>query len=481
MSRLNVSEPAKPYSWYSGGGYVLYSQQNSIVRLTTSSLYYPNGGGFVWTSMPSYRVIDTAGYTPTDPFSGGVLIGSYTETGIGEGAEVELGFANAGDYVLSLGGNPREYTAEEKNFGSIINKVTVKSIGRAYQTPILWISGTTINHRTKSGDPLEGEYARTVNGQEYWARESSLTIAYSLATFDIPSYVSAYPSDYGSRIREYYLNSINGYGEGYTYGAFTGNNVGGQYVQGTRFTAALPDGFPGKVTNNTPADASKQSWWEDFKTKFWESIFAGPASYGDIYFVLMYGPNGAKAALDAGQITPEQFNLLKGYYGSQFLTGTVFGSTTLLNTLTTNGNPLAVLSLPLQATVKNLEIVISTALNAGHQLGQAWKNYVNSRNGELLPTIELYDVTPSKQDYTGAFTAQSKISTAKNLLDYIYDELDDFKQQTLGSMKTTASKPDFAGFSVKNTTYTTRNPLNGNTITFTFDSNGDWMKTESSN
>lgn len=322
-SALTTSDelsPANPYSWYSGGGYVDYLQQNCIVRLGSSSLYYPNGGGIVWTSMPSYRVIDTAGYTPTDPFSGGVVIGSYTETGIGEGAEVELGFANPGDYVLTLNGNPREYTAEEKNFGSIINKVTVKSIGRAYQTPILWISGTSINHRTKSGDPLEGEYARTVNGQEYWAKESSTTIAYSLTIFNIPSYVSAYPSDYSSRIREYYLNSINGYGEGYTYGAWTGNNVSGQYVQGTRFTAALPGEQDKSNFDNTAVD---------------NSVFLNGITNTGImkkhgmqfYYTLIYGPGGSPGNFtepglawlaDRGRISPQELDIIKGYVGTHF-------------------------------------------------------------------------------------------------------------------------------------------------------------------
>jgi len=340
-----------PYSWYSGGGYVNYSQQNCIVRLGGSSLFYPNGGGIVWTSMPSYRVIDTAGYTPTDPFSGGVVIGSYTETGIGEGAEVELGFANPGDYVLTSGGNPREYTAEEKNFGSIINKVTVTSIGRAYNTPILWISGTSINHRTKSGDPLEGEYARTVNGQEYWAKESSTTIAYSLTIFNIPSYVSAYPTDYSLRIKEYYLNSINGYGEGYTYGAFTGNNVAGAYVQGTRFTAALPDGVDA-TTNDDSTVSNKKTAFLDCA-----GIFDGVNPLGvyknhgpTAYRAIIYGANRTVALSSGGytgyidfdtagnssniytgspawaannnHITEYEFNLLKGYFGNQLITGT---------------------------------------------------------------------------------------------------------------------------------------------------------------
>ena len=345
-------ESSYPYSWYSGGGYVNGSQQHCIVRLSTSNLYYPNGGGIVWTSMPSYRVIDTAGYTPTDPFSGGVVIGSYTETGIGEGAEIELGFAVAGDYVLTLGGNPREYTAEEKNFGSIINKVTVTSIGRAYQTPILWISGTSINHRIKSGDPLDGEYARTVNGTEYWAKESSTTIAYSLTTFSIPSYVDAYPSDYGSRIKEYYLNSINGWGEGYTYGSWTGNNVAGAYVQGTRFTAALPDGVD--VTTNDDSTVSTK------KTAFLDcaGIFDGvnplgfyknhgPTAYRAIIYganpiVALNGPSyigyidfdsaGDNSNIYAGSpawavnnrhISEYEFNLLKGYFGNQLITGTL--------------------------------------------------------------------------------------------------------------------------------------------------------------
>jgi len=318
-STLTISDelsPANPYSWYSGGGYVLYSQQNSIVRLGTSNLYYPNGGGTVWTSMPSYRVIDTAGYTPTDPFSGGVVIGSYTETGIGEGAEVELGFANAGDYVLTLNGNPREYTAEEKNFGSIINKVTVKSIGRAYQTPILWVSGTSINHRIKSGDPLEGEYAKTVNGQEYWAKESSTTIAYGLTTLDIASYVSAYPSDYASRIREYYLNSINGYGEGYTYGAWPGLNFAGTaYVQGHRFTAALP-GEQDKSNFDTTAHSI-----DDVLNPLCDEAtnrIGGSA----LYYRMIYGPGGTDespkrggALLSDGKLSGAEVDLLKGWFG----------------------------------------------------------------------------------------------------------------------------------------------------------------------
>lgn len=320
--------PANPYSWYSGGGYVNYSQQNCIVRLGSSSLFYPNGGGIVWTSMPSYRVIDTAGYTPTDPFSGGVVIGSYTETGIGEGAEVELGFANPGDYVLTLNGNPREYTAEEKNFGSIINKVTVTSIGRAYQTPILWISGTSINHRTKFGDPNEGEYARTVNGQEYWAKESSTTIAYSLTIFNIPSYVSAYPSDYSSRIREYYLNSINGYGEGYTYGAWTGNNVAGQYVQGTRFTAALP-GEQDKsnfdsASSISAADAELISIIRDDQVYsvnnhqfqiYGQVIYLGVTGVDGNGVFNGYREGSAKEAESSGRITLKELDILKGYFG----------------------------------------------------------------------------------------------------------------------------------------------------------------------
>lgn len=469
MSRTNVTEPTKPWTWYTG---------NSVLKEYFANLTYPSGY-ISWKSMPSYTIIDTLGYEVVSPFGTLVKPDSIIAGGTGSGAAVELQGAVVGD-AFSINSYPYYmlWTSDSLAGGVKINKAIWKSLGRGYTSPVLKLSGTSVNYRIKGGDPLEDEYEVVLGGSEYYARDTATTIHYGLTTITIESqynyYLTYFPGEVNTKMKEWVQTQFNG--ADYRWGTWT-DSVQGR-SQGQKLTAQLPS-FPGAITNNTPANATKASWWSDFKTKFWEAIFAGPASYGDIYFVLMYGPNGAKAALDAGQITPEQFNLLKGYYGSQFLTGTVFGSTTLLNTLTTNGTPLAGLSLPLQATVKNLEIVISTILNAGHQLGQAWKNYVTSRQGELVPSIELYDVTPSKQDYTGAFTAQSKISTAKNLLDYIYDEMDDFKQQTLGSMKTTASKPDFAGFSVKNRTFTTRNPLNGNTITFTFDSNGDWTKTES--
>lgn len=313
--------PGVGYSWYSGGGYVAYQNNHSITRLSSSSLYAANGGGHVWKTMPKYRVIDTNGYTPTDPFSGGVVIGSYTETGIGEGARVKLDFAVPGDTIYSLGGNPREYTAEEVGFGGRINKVTVTSVGRGYQTPILWISGTTVQHRIKDETPQPGEYAVTINSVEYWALDNSTTIAYSFSPLlDIPSYVQAYASDYAQRIKDYYLDNNQTYGENYVWGTWPGTNIAGDYVQGARFAAVLPNGLDRTDYDTTPYD---------------NSVFINGMSnpgivkrHGmQVYYVLIYGAGGTPSspvaggfvdAYNKGLISLQELDMMKGYLGRHF-------------------------------------------------------------------------------------------------------------------------------------------------------------------
>ena len=348
LTEIDVGS-AYPWEWYSGGDSP-GDYRRSIVRLGSSNAYHANGGGTRWKTKPSYRIIDTSGYTPEDPFSGRVQMGSYTDRGVGEGAEIEIGMAQAGDTRLSSGGSPMEVTADDIRFGEMINRVTVKSIGRNYHTPILYLSGTSLSYTTRSD--LAYDFTRIIGGTTYYFTETAHETAYGTNIFDVPSYVSAYPSDYATRIREYYLNSSNGYGEGYSFGNWDIQDNSGSYTQGTRFTAPLPG-----AVNITSTDDSTVS---SKKTSFVEcaGVFDGVnplgvwKNHGPVaYRAIIYGTNGYDAtggmtnnrsitwstagdntsiytgspawARNNNYITEFEFNLLKGYFGSQLITGTM--------------------------------------------------------------------------------------------------------------------------------------------------------------
>ena len=334
---------AYPWEWYSGGDSP-GDYRRSIVRLSSTNAYRANGGGTRWKTKPTYRIIDTSGYTPEDPFSGRVQMGSYTDRGVGEGAEVEIGMAKAGDTRLSLGGSPTEVTADDIRFGEMISRVTVKSIGRNYHTPILYLSGTSLSYTIRSD--LAYDFTRVIGGTTYYFTETAYETAYGIQEFDIPSYVSAYPSDYATRIREYYLNSSGAWGEGYRFGSWTTQDNSGSYTQGTRFTAPLPGGVNITSTDDSTVSTKKTALvecagvfdgvnplgvWKNHGPVAYRAIIYGN-NFSDNTRSITWASAGSNTGIYTGSpawarnnnyITEFEFNLLKGYFGSQLITGTM--------------------------------------------------------------------------------------------------------------------------------------------------------------
>lgn len=316
--------------WYNGG-------RNSILR-NNSNLVNVNGYPRNYDIRPGanfrVEVVDTVSATPADPFSG-----TYTnvvEGGTGEGAEVEVGFANEGDYRRSSEGNPRTYTAQDVALGNYINKCTIKSVGRNYSNALLKISGHRVFYTQIAIINGDGSYT-FYNGQdsrdeydylkeydgilygfkryEFQGVDEYITIYYGLSLFSIAGYIEVYPTTYQSEIKAL-IDSQYG-GAGYTFGTWTIQNTAGDKVQGNRLLASALPGLRNDRSDFSPTVHNITDWITgmtdvDVQKEFGEQI----------YYRVIYGTGGTddNPTADSAilKLTGAETDLLKGWFSKYY-------------------------------------------------------------------------------------------------------------------------------------------------------------------
>jgi len=381
--------PANPYNSYT---------PQCCLRLSADSLYYPNSY-IAWKSMPSATVVDSLGYQ-TGVF--GNIAHSIVFGGSGSGASASLGAVVAGDY-RARSSAPYYYiwTSDELNFGTYINKVTWTSFGEGYTAPLLKVSGTSVNYRIKSGDPLENEYEITVNGQEYYAQDQSTTIYYGIQTIDIKGQyeynLTYFSSEANTKTKDYIEEQFNG--SSYNLGEWTSLSP----PQGQRLTAALP-GEQDRADFDT-TDYDETAFVEAF-TDPNEAIKHGK----QLYYSLIYGPGGipgtptgnsSTSAIKAQQakvISQEELDILKGYFGKIGIVAELTNASGLTAT------------------------TIANTLNFGYQMTQAIDTYLTDvRNNATDP----WDLT--------AGYAEAYSGTKASVFSSIYREWQSFQRQKKGT------------------------------------------------
>lgn len=389
ITESDESQPARPYSSYTA---------QCCLKLSADSLYYPNSY-IAWKSMPSAKVVNALGYQ-TPVF--GNLAHSIVFGGSGSGASVTLGAVVAGDYRARASAPYYDvWTSDELNFGTYINKVTWTSFGQGYTSPVLKVSGTSVNYRSKSGDPLEGEYAKTVNGQEYWAKDTSTTLYFGIQTIDIKGRyeynLTYFPSEANTKTKEWIEEQFNG--ASYNLGEWTSLSP----PQGQRLTAALPGEQDRADFDTTDYD----------ETAFVEA-FTDPntaVKHGmQLYYSLIYGPGGipgtptgnsSTSAIKARQakiISQEELDILKGYFGKIGIVAELTSATGLTAT------------------------TIANTLNFGYQMTQAITTYLTAvRNNASDP----WDLTAG---YASAYSG-----TNASVFSSIYREWQSFQRQKKGT------------------------------------------------
>jgi hypothetical protein len=318
--------------WYNGG-------RNSILR-NNSSLLSINGFPLNYDIRPgsNFRaeVVDTVSATPTDAFSGYYY--QVTEGGTGEGAEVEVGFANEGDYRSSSGGNPTTYTAQDVALGNYINKLTIKAVGRNYKNALLKISGYRVSYTPIAIINEDGSYT-FYNGQdsrdqydylkEYdgvlygYSRyefngEDEYLVQYSgLYLFSVAGYIESYPTTYQSEIQALIDFQLGDGINGYTLGNWTGTNTNGDKVQGDRLLASALPGLRNDRSDFSPTVHNITDWITgmtdvDVQKEFGEQI----------YYRVIYGTGGTddNPTADSAvlKLTGAETDLLKGWFSKYY-------------------------------------------------------------------------------------------------------------------------------------------------------------------
>ena len=332
-------QPARPYTWYDDG------DSNTAYYACVGVQNFPQSNGSpatYWSGTPTLTVID-----------------GLDESGPGEGAKVEPIMATAGGFYkhyssrLAIDGTER---------GTPLKHYKLVAWGKNYSQPYLKISGTKVN-----------------------ADLTTAAFTYTLNVFgrQLESGISAIESVWGSD-RTLWGSPQSDYSGGY-------------------FVAALP---------------GEQDRFDFDTTDYDESIFCEAMTNPNevikhgkqLYYSLIYGPGGipgtptgdtstsAIKAQQAGVISQEELDILKGYFGKTGIVAELTSATGLTAT------------------------TIANTLNFGYQMTQAITTYLTAvRNNASDP----WDLTAG---YASAYSG-----TNASVFSSIYREWQSFQRQKKGT------------------------------------------------
>lgn len=337
--------------WYSHA-------HNSVTHITGS---YTGTGGSPETRFeisndvepPRAEVIDTSGYTSQgsygfayDPVPRDLDVHKGQ---VGEGAEIEVSWCEPGEKYQRYG-SAQTMDEEDAEYGRPLNKLTLKSFGRGYYSPLMKITGTQITYSgsTDGSHDFFKDGLGSPPSRVYFFR-SPLTQYWTLGTTNIPSIM-----DYNDPA----ANLEGPWGvDRSLWSVYNYNNH--TEPQGERMSVALAQSIPGKILDtNFDNTYNNQPFIDNM------SDVGVMKQHGmQVYYTLIYGAGGTPQSPTAGSfveaynqglISLQELDIMKGYLGRHYYVEELSGASGLTaQYLTDCGNFFYQMAQAVETTVNN--------------------------------------------------------------------------------------------------------------------------------
>lgn len=375
ITESNEIQPARPYTWYDDG------DSNTAYYACVGIDNFPqtSGSGPTWcVGVPTAEVVDAGPYLLND------AILTYGFTGPGKGAKVSVSLCPSGGYYASYSSRVLFDHDPQGGIGSPLHRYDITSFGSNYQTPVLKLTGTVV---------------QTFGGSLQNAIDAGFTTAFSYNGSTFYTETRSWYYQITGKQLELGVSQVESYwgSDRSQWGVYQSDYSGG------RFTAALP---------------GEQDRFDFDTTDYDESIFCEAMTNPNevtkhgkqLYYKLIYGPGGipgtptgdsstsAIKAQQAGVISQEELDILKGYFGKIGIVAELTNATGLTAT------------------------TIANTLNFGYQMTQAITTYLTDVRNNATDTWDL------SAGYASAYSG-----TNASVFSSIYREWQSFQRQKKGT------------------------------------------------